>query len=361
MEIKIQGIVGHEKETEFLNEVFRRGRIPHGFIFHGQKNAGKRYIASLFAKSVLCHDYGAIVNGAAVDKNSAVPLYSCGKCPSCASSERRTNPNFLIIEPVSGIIKLDSVNRLKSILALKPSFKTRRFVVIDDAPLMNKSAMNALLKILEEPPEDVCFILIASNINGLLPTIISRCSLLRFGGISGDALINAVKERRANGEDYNFEEDSLMVFSRIANGSFSDFERLLEGGYQGLRKYLINDILTPLFLHRKGVLEYFSLSDEFGRMIKEFHGRPSGAAEMLLLILRDIYIYFVTGRGELLYNSDILEEIRKFINEPGVTSAGLLGMIDKTVNYMDKMEYNLNKTIVTDSYFSGLLSSLKPA
>ncbi|MCL4321935.1 MAG: hypothetical protein M0016_06560 [Deltaproteobacteria bacterium] len=393
MDYGISNIIGHEKPIRFLNELFVNDRIPSGLLFYGQKNIGKRFVAISFAASVLCRDYSYFTGGRAginginqiaenppalslfEEENSkdsgneepgghkttdakALSGYFCGKCPSCKGVLNGTNQNLIIVEPAGNSIKIEKINQVNSLLSLTPAFEGHRFVIIDDAQAMNPNAMNALLKILEEPPDKTVFILISSNINSLLPTIISRCSLLAFKPIPDEVLFGAFKAELTETAD-----DILTVYSRLAKGSYSNFEKFASGQYFETRKRVLTLIFNEPFYGNSALLGY-DMSDEFNRVLKNSNEKNKDKDnenkvelfEIFLFILRDIYIYRMTKNGKLLYNIDICKDIEKFIKDSKITPQRLLNMIELTAEYIDKTGYNLNKTIGMDAYFSDLLA-----
>ncbi len=367
----ISNIIGHKKPIQFLNGLFVNDRIPSGLIFYGQKNIGKLFVALSFVASVLCKDYSScnydIDQLECEEKDFKKEKYSlgeyfCGKCPSCVGVLNGTNQNLMVVEPDGNSIKIDKIHRINSLLNLTSTFGGHRFVIIDDASAMNQHAMGALLKILEEPPDKTVFILISSNISGLFQTIISRCSLLDFRPIEDEILFKAVK-----GEFQDMRDDTLAVYMRLAKGSYSNLKKLIVGRYFETRKSILALIFNKLFYKNATLLTY-DMSDAFNDILKNFkdddgyQGNDKGNEdrvelfEIFLFILRDIFIYHMTKNEKLLYNMDICDDIGKFITDSNITPDRLLSMIELTVNHIDKMSYNLNKTIAMDAYFTGLLT-----
>ncbi|MCL4542475.1 MAG: hypothetical protein M1458_01850 [Deltaproteobacteria bacterium] len=360
---RISNIIGHEKPIQFLNNLFARGGMPPGLIFYGQRNIGKRFVAASFAASVLCEDY-SYYNGnpAEIKENSdtkTLNRYFCGKCPSCRGVLNGTNQNLMIVEPAGNSIKIEKINQINSLLNLTPAFKGHRFVIIDGAEAMNQNAANALLKTLEEPQGGTVFILISSNMSGLLPTIVSRCSLLAFRPVQDEVLFKAFRAKFLD-----MAGDVLRVYLRLAKGSYSNLEKLAGGGYFEMRKSILALIFNESFYRRQALFKY-SMADEFNSILKNLKGNDSDNKneneillfEAFLFILRDIYIYYMTKNEKLLYNIDIKGDIGKFIEDSGITPRALLNMIELTVNYIgEASSYNLNKSIAMDAYFTDLLT-----
>jgi hypothetical protein len=368
----ISSIVGHKKQLEFLKGLFAGGRMPSGLLFYGQKNIGKKFAATAFAVSVLCGDYKAFSG-----ESGGSSLNFCGKCPSCISFLKGASRNILIIEPSGSAVKIESIHKIDSFLSLTPAYPGYRFIVIDEASSMNASAANALLKMLEEPREKTVFILVTSNAGMLLPTVISRCLLLGFSPVPGEVLSDVFKS-----EFPDIPGETLKFYSKLSRGSYSGFRGLVEGGYLEKRNFLINTIFKELFEEYKNKdinKNHYEISAKFNAMEKEGKGArkkeksskvseegavsaeenedKSAVFELILFILRDIYIYKMSKSEKLLYNEDIADEIKRFAVDSAVSSRDIGYMIESTVEHIEKINsYNLNKSIAADSYFSKLLS-----
>ncbi|MHB1661621.1 MAG: DNA polymerase III subunit [bacterium] len=368
----LSGIAGHEKQLEFLSGLIAGRRMPSGLLFYGQKNIGKRLVATAFAASVICADYKSY-SGLSMPSS----LNFCGKCPPCMGILNGTSQNLISVEPSGNSIKIENIHRIDSFLSLTPAYPGYRFVIIGEASSMNASAANALLKMLEEPPEKTVFILTASNFSMLLPTVISRCLLLGFSPIHDEVLLNVFKS-----EYPDIEDGALRLYSKLARGSYSGFRRLIEGRYLEKRNFLMNNVFKELFEEykinnnmdfNKGLIANpYDISARFNIMEKgglkkgskalengfdEENEDKTAVFELILFILRDIYIYYVSKNEKLLYNEDIADEIKRFADDSGVTQKGLAHMIESTVEHIEKINsYNLNKSIAIDSYFCKLLS-----
>ncbi|MPM23353.1 hypothetical protein SDC9_69824 [bioreactor metagenome] len=160
-------IVGQEYAVELFEHVFQNDKLAQSYLFYGPEGVGKRTFATSLAKAIFCK------NGYGV---------GCGSCPACLKVEHQAHADFLMIQPLEGkqSISIDQVRQLPSILYRKPQEGQKRIVVIDSLDDMEVIAQNALLKLLEEPPQDNVLILLARQIQQILPTIQSRCQPVRF-------------------------------------------------------------------------------------------------------------------------------------------------------------------------------------
>lgn len=191
-----ENIIGNEKNKKLLNQIIRTNNIAHSYMFIGKESIGKMLFAKEFAKAILCI-------------NDSKP---CGECKSCIEFESSNNPDFEIIEPDGNNIKIEQIRELIKKVYEKPIVSNKKVYIINDSNLMTKEAQNSLLKTLEEPPEYVTIILIASNENLFLPTIKSRCTKIMFRKLT-DSELKTILERKYN--KLNIQE--LML--KIADGS----------------------------------------------------------------------------------------------------------------------------------------------
>ncbi|HPI40415.1 MAG TPA: AAA family ATPase, partial [Pseudobdellovibrionaceae bacterium] len=188
-------ILGHENIIERLLYAYQNQKLGSVYLFIGPSGVGKKKVALGLAQALVC------------EQNQR----GCGICPSCLRVAQRQSESLILIEPEGPQIKVEQAHEVLKFLSLKPMGKSA-VVVIDQAHLMNQQSANMLLKALEEPAQDVYFILLTSSYSALLPTIRSRGQVVRFGPLSEDQI-------RKNSPQ------SPLWAIRAARGSF---ERLTE-------------------------------------------------------------------------------------------------------------------------------------
>src|ERR1051325_10561135 len=164
-------IIGHQKQIETLRSALMNGRLHHAYLFAGPEGVGKRKIAFSFAKVIHC---------------SETPGDFCNGCANCARIDAGNHPDVRFLEPLAGKkeISIQQIRDIEKELNFRSFSGGRKVAIIDPATLMNLSSQNALLKTLEEPPQDSLMILIAANGGGLLPTLRSRCLRLSFAPLT---------------------------------------------------------------------------------------------------------------------------------------------------------------------------------
>lgn len=176
-------ITGHRHLLELIGRAALRETLPPSLIFAGPEGVGKRMAAVALAQLLNCTAGRDLF--AAADATGTGDADACGVCPSCKRIARGVHADVLLIEPGdTGTIRIDQVRDAIERAGYRPFEGRRRVVIVDDADAINAEAQNALLKTLEEPPSASTFILVSSRPGVLLPTVRSRCQVLRFGRLA---------------------------------------------------------------------------------------------------------------------------------------------------------------------------------
>ena len=196
--LSLSGLYGHDKAKRLLNRSRAAGRIPHAFLFRGPDGVGKKLFAKGLAAALNCRDR----RGAE----------ACGVCPSCRKFKSMNHPDFLVISPEKGVIKIDRIRQLGQELTYPPYESKIRVVVREDVQAMRREAANSLLKTLEEPPDNNVLILTAESSKEVLATIVSRCQVVPFAGLS-TADTSAILIARG------VAPDAAPLLARLAEGS----------------------------------------------------------------------------------------------------------------------------------------------
>src|ERR1043166_1672565 len=200
-------IIGHQKQIETLRSALMNGRLHHAYLFAGPEGVGKRKIAFSFAKVIHC---------------SETPGDFCNECANCARIDAGNHPDVRFLQPLAGKkeISIQQIRDIEKELNFRSFSGKRKVAVIDPATLMNLSAQNALLKTLEEPPQDSLLILIASNAGGLLPTLRSRCLRISFNPLEQESLARFLVSNKSR------ETDGARLLAAMAMGSLGAALRL---------------------------------------------------------------------------------------------------------------------------------------
>jgi DNA polymerase-3 subunit delta' len=181
-------IQGQQQAIGLLTTLLRKGHIPHALVFTGIDGIGKQTTAQAFAMACNCDDPQPF-SASSSETSPATRINACGQCRSCRRILSDNHPDILHIRPSGNMIRIAVIRDLIQQLTIKPFEQGKRVVIIAGSDTMNMEASNALLKVLEEPPENTLLILTAQQTADLLPTIVSRCQQIRFSPLPRDVLI----------------------------------------------------------------------------------------------------------------------------------------------------------------------------
>ncbi len=164
------GVKGADRAADALRESWRLGRFPHALLFAGPEGVGKKTLARGLAQAILC------------EARPALSLVACGLCPSCVQVIGESHPDLMEVKRPDDKQELpvQVVRELCDWFGLKPMRGPGKVAIVDDADDLTTEASNAFLKTLEEPPPGAVLVLISTSIEVLLPTILSRCQVVRF-------------------------------------------------------------------------------------------------------------------------------------------------------------------------------------
>ena len=187
-------LIGHQRQKEWFDRAVERGRLANTFLFLGPDGVGKRAFAKLLAKSLLCH------------RSPPGKLQPCGACEDCAQVNAMTHPDLIEISkpadksniPLEAIIGPPEARRSEGLchdIGLRPYSGKRKIAILDDADALAVEGANALLKTLEEPPPDSILILMSVSLQKQLPTIRSRCQVIRFQPLTPEQLAHLIVQQ----------------------------------------------------------------------------------------------------------------------------------------------------------------------
>jgi DNA polymerase-3 subunit delta' len=194
-------ILGHEWAVNLLCQHVAQDRLRHAYLLTGPQGVGRRTLALRLAQAVNC-------------PQPAAPGVPCMACRTCTQIERMQHPDLAVVqaEQVGGTLKVDQVRELQHSLALAPYEARHRIALLLRFEEAHPSAANALLKTLEEPPGQTILLLTASDAESLLPTIVSRCEVLRLRPLPIEQAAEGLQER------WQVPADSARLLAHLAGG-----------------------------------------------------------------------------------------------------------------------------------------------
>ena len=203
------GFLGNDAIKRRLSGAFASGRVAHSYLLCGPAGSGKHTLARILCAAMECEKDGA-----------AVP---CGVCPGCRKALAGIHPDVITVDdPDHKAMTVDPIRAARSDMFIRPNEGRRKIYVIPRGQDMNESAQNALLKILEEPPDYGAFLILSTNAERLLPTIRSRCVELRLSPLPEAVLLPALRERFPD-----VPEDTLRAAGVRAGGYLGRAESIL--------------------------------------------------------------------------------------------------------------------------------------
>lgn len=299
-------VSGQEHITDTLRSQIASGRLSHAYLFIGTRGTGKTTCAKILAKAVNCE--------------SPEGGNPCCKCASCLGIEDGSVLDVVEIDAASNN-GVENVRALREEAVFSPASVKKRVYIIDEVHMLSIAAFNALLKILEEPPEHLMFILATTELRKVPATILSRCQRYSFRRIDSEVISKRLDYVAAQ-EGLKLTSEASSLLSRLADGGMRDGLSLLDQcsgsevidpdtvlfamGLAGNRR--IADLLGAIADHdAKAALDYFA---ELWRDGKD----PAGLLSDLCALMRDVLMLSLAPRGgtELLSGAYELEILKDF-------------------------------------------------
>ena len=294
---------GQEHITQTLINQIKSGRTSHAYLFVGTRGTGKTTCAKILARAVNCER--------PVDGNP------CNECPTCLSIESGQAPDVLELDAASNN-GVDNVRALRDEAIFSPASTKLRVYIIDEVHMLSGPAFNALLKILEEPPEHLLFILATTELHKVPATVISRCQRFSFRRLPRDVIAERLL-KVAQSEAIALSGDAAELLSRLSDGSMRDAISLLDqcAGVSDIDITRVRDVLglpaqgeaSRLLsaVARRDTGLVFKLLDELYAAGKQ----PASLFEELCELARDTLIAeLIPGADSLLTGSMSQKELK---------------------------------------------------
>lgn len=319
-------IIGQDTAISVLRRALQHQRIPHAYLFSGPDGVGKQLTALMLAKALNCrtHDDDA-----------------CDQCLSCHKIAEGNHPDVRVLEPEGQTIKIDQIRTLQRDVSYKVYEGKRKVYILDHAEALGAEAANALLKTLEEPPSDAVLILLTTNVYALLPTIISRCQLIRFVTLGIEPLTTLIAQKKV------VPPEQARLIASLAEGCPGralgmDMEATLR------KRAQIENLLKTLSSGVRDVRVLFSQVEG----LLENKAEIQDVFDLMLAWYRDVYVLASQGDPRLIANSDALPRLSATARE--LTETHIRRLFDIVYQTKLDVQHNANLQLALEIMLIGI-------
>lgn len=339
---KFDEVVSQEFVTQTLRNAKLTGKTAHSYLLSGPRGVGKTTIARIFAKSLNC--------------SNPVEGEPCNNCENCNEITRGVHPDVFELDAASnrGIDDVRAIQDAAKYFPLKAKYK---FFIIDEVHMLTLQAFNALLKILEEPPEYLIFILATTNPEKIPATIISRCQRFALHRLKVKEISDKVKDI-AKEESVSIDEESLFLIAKLGDGALRDALGIFDMAvsycgnqisFKDLKEFLNipdKDIYFRVSGYIAGgdskeLLSYFNELEQQGFDLMTFY---SG----IVAHFRDLLVLISTGNADLIDESEVVKA--KFRKDSELfTEDKVRRLLKLLFDAEPRLKYSSNQKILMES------------
>ena len=308
-------IIGHEEIIGHLKNAIESGKISHSYIFTGEPGSGKKLLAGTFASTLQCEAGGT---------------EPCQKCDSCKKAMGKNHPDIIMVSHEKpGTITIDEIrDQVINDIDIRPYYSPYKIYIIADADLMTPQAQNALLKTIEEPPEYAVIMLLTENAEALLPTIRSRCVMMKLRNIK-DQLVKKYLMEQMEIPDYK--ADVCVAF---AQGNMGKAIMLATSEY-------FNEIKEEV-VHLLRNIDEMNVSELMDAVKKcmTYKMEINDYLDMIAIWYRDVLIYKATKNVDRVVFSDQLRYIKARASKSSYE--GIENILDAIEKAKARLKANVN-------------------
>lgn len=317
-------VIGHKDIIQYIQNAVKQDKLSHAYILNGERGSGKKMLAALFAMTLQCQEQGDA---------------PCGECHSCKQALSMNHPDIIRVQHEKpNTISVDDVRKqINNDIMIKPYSGPYKIYIIPEADLLTVQAQNALLKTIEEPPKYAVIFLLTENAESLLPTIMSRCVMLKLRNIK-PTLIKKYLMEQMHVPDYQAE--ICAAFSQgnmgraIMLASSEHFNEIKEEAMQ-LLKYINDMELSEIVCAIKKINAYkLDVTDYL---------------DIIMIWYRDVLLYKATKD----VNGVVFSDQLKYIKERAQKSSyeGIEIILDSLEKAKARLKANVNFDLVMELLF----------
>jgi len=317
-------VVGHKDILKYISSAVENNRVSHAYILNGERGSGKKMLANLFAMTLLC------------ETGDNEP---CGKCHSCKQAESGNHPDIIRVthEKPNSISVDDIRTQVNNTVDIKPYQGPYKVYIIPQADMMTPQAQNAILKTIEDPPSYAVFLLLTENAETLLPTINSRCVMLKLRNIK-DTLIK--KYLMENLEIPDYKADMCTAFAQgnmgraIMLANSDHFNEIREEAVQ-LLKHISEMELNEIVAAVKNISVYkLEITDYL---------------DIIMIWYRDVLLYKATKEIDKVVFKDQLQSIKEQARKSSYEGIELI--LESLEKAKARLKANVNFDLVMELLF----------
>ena len=337
-----QGLIGHDTIVERFRAMLRENRLASTFLFVGPEGTGKWTFALKLAQALLCHE------------RDPAELDPCGRCPSCVQVAAGTHPDLLRVAkpkdksyiPVESFIGPPEKRMQAGFchdLSVKPFFGGRKIGLIDDADDLNQEGANCLLKTLEEPPPKSVLILIGTSASKQLPTIRSRCQIIRFQPLPLEAVAELLLAQGHVNDPA--EAKRLAAFSE---GSLARAIELQEPALWSFRREFLAKLAEPRLDSVRVSKQVLAFVDEAGKEASDRRKRIRQVIQFSIEYYRRLLraMAGVASDDDAELNAFVEKGLRSFRGDEETVAACL----DRCLDALSHVDRNANQQTLVECW-----------
>lgn len=301
-----------------LNNSFKKDRLSHAYLFEGERGTKKFETALYFAQMLLCTS----------------DVKPCGTCHNCKRIDHYTHPNVYIVEATKNQIKKKQILDLQAEFSKTSLEKGAKVFIIKDIETIRVEAANSLLKFLEEPHPNTFGILTTSNINRILPTIISRSQVVTFHSLNKRLIAEELI-------DLGFNEMNSKIVSQITNSVDDALEILNSDSFIPLLSFVI-EIMNVISANEESIILYFN---ENNSIIFEDNNTYIFLS-LLIMYQKDIINVRIKNKNSIMFSEELttLENIATYKD-----TERLIKELEDMLSLLSRLSFSINRSLAFDN------------